>query len=156
LTLLEITAGQGTNLGYTFEQLAAIRSAVDDPDRVAVCFDTAHALAAGYEYRTADAYAALWDHFDRALGLNLLKCFHVNDSKKDLGSRVDRHTHIGQGVIGLDTFRRLLNDPRFDGLPMLIETPKGKDMSEDIENLRVLRGLIEGTVEPEGTQRNSQ
>ncbi len=145
LTLLEITAGQGSTLGYTFEQLAAIRHTVDDPSRVAICFDTAHALAAGYEFRTPDAYAAVWEQFDQVLGIKLVKCFHVNDSKKDVGSRVDRHTHIGQGVVGLDTFRRLLNDPQFDGLPMLIETPKGKDMSEDIENLRVLRSLIEET-----------
>ncbi|NOZ29600.1 MAG: deoxyribonuclease IV [Chloroflexi bacterium] len=143
LTILEITAGQGTNLGYTFEQLAAIRNAVDDPARVAICFDTAHALAAGYEYRTPDAYAAMWEHFDQVLGLDLVKCFHLNDSKRDLGSRVDRHTHIGQGYVGLEGFRLLLNDPRFDGLPMLLETPKGPDMKEDVENLRVLRSLIE-------------
>lgn len=144
LTLLEITAGQGTNLGYTFEQLAAIRNLVDDPDRVGICFDTAHALAAGYDYRTPEAYAAMWEHFDQVLGLELLKCFHFNDSKRDLGSRVDRHTHIGQGYVGLEGFRLILNDPRFDGLPMLLETPKGPDMKEDVENLRVLRGLIEG------------
>lgn len=142
-TLLEITAGQGSNLGYTFEQLAAIRNAVDDPGRVAICFDTAHALAAGYEYRTPEAYAAMWDHFDRVLGIELIRCFHLNDSKKDLGSRVDRHTHIGQGFVGLEAFRMILNDPRFDSLPMLLETPKGTDMKEDIENLRVLRSLIE-------------
>ena len=144
LTLLEITAGQGSNLGYTFEQLAAIRNAVDEPDRIAICFDTAHALAAGYEYRTPDTYAAMWDQFDRVLEIKLVRCFHLNDSKKDLGSRVDRHTHIGQGFVGLETFRMILNDPRFDGLPMLLETPKGADMQEDIENLRVLRSLIEG------------
>ncbi|HEY64816.1 MAG TPA: deoxyribonuclease IV [Caldilineae bacterium] len=143
LTILEITAGQGTNLGYTFEQLAAIRQAVDDPARVGVCFDTAHALAAGYEFRTPDTYAAMWEHFDEVLGLDLIKCFHLNDSKRDLGSRVDRHTHIGQGYVGLEAFRLLINDPRFDGLPMLLETPKGPDMKEDIENLRVLRSLIE-------------
>lgn len=143
LTLLEVTAGQGAHLGYTFEQLAAIRNAVDAPARVAVCFDTAHALVAGYEYRSAETYAALWDHFDRVLGLDLLRCFHLNDSKKDLGSRVDRHDHIGQGCVGLETFRRLINDPRFDGMPMVLETPKGDEMLEDIENLRVLRELIE-------------
>ena len=127
----------------TFEQLAAIRNAVDAPTRVAVCFDTAHALVAGYEYRSVATYAALWDHFDHVLGLDLLRCFHLNDSKKDLGSRVDRHDHIGQGCVGLETFRRLINDPRFDGMPMVLETPKGDEMLEDIENLRVLRELIE-------------
>jgi deoxyribonuclease-4 len=143
LTLLEITAGQGTTLGYTFEQLAAIRNAVDDRGRVAVCFDTAHALAAGYEYRTPDAYAAMWERCDRSLGIDLVRCFHINDSKKDLGSHVDRHTHIGQGFVGLDPFRMLLNDPHFAGRPMLLETPKEDEMREDVENLRVLRSLEE-------------
>lgn len=143
LTLLEITAGQGTALGYTFAQLSAIRQAVDEPERVAICFDTAHALAAGYELRTEEGYAAMWDECERTLGIELVRCFHLNDSKRDLGSRVDRHTHIGEGFVGLDGFRRLLNDPRFDGLPMLLETPKGEDMAEDIENLRRLRELVQ-------------
>ena len=143
LTLLEITAGQGTNLGYTFEQLATIRNAVDAANRVAICFDTAHALAAGYDFRTPETYAAMWDHFDKILGISLVRCFHLNDSARELGSHKDRHAHIGQGYIGLEGFRLLLNDPRFDGLPMVLETPKGPDMKEDVENLRVLHSLIE-------------
>jgi len=142
MTLLEITAGQGTNLGYRFEQLAAIRQMVDHPQRVGICFDTCHALAAGYEFRTRDSYQTMWEAFDRIIGIELLKCFHFNDSKKDLGSRVDRHTHIGQGYVGLNAFRFILNDPRFREIPMLLETPKGPDMKEDVENLAVLRGLL--------------
>lgn len=142
-TLLEITAGQGDHLGYRFEHLACIREQTKEPERVAVCFDTCHALAAGYEFRTPESYAALWEEFDRILGLDLLKCFHFNDSKNDLGSRKDRHDHIGDGFVGLDAFRMILNDGRFREIPMLLETPKSEDMHEDVENLRVLRGLIE-------------
>lgn len=143
ITLLETTAGQGTNLGYRFEQLASIREMVAEPERVAICFDTCHAFAAGYELRTPEGYAETMAEFDRILGLDLLRCFHLNDSKTDLGSRVDRHQHIGQGLLGLEPFRLLLNDPRFAALPGLLETPKGKEMREDIENLRVLRSLVE-------------
>ncbi len=143
MTLTEITAGQGTNLGYTFEQLAAIRAMVDHPGRIGICFDTCHALAAGYEFRDKDSYERMWDEFDRLIGLDRLKVFHLNDSQKDVGSHVDRHTHIGQGMLGLEPFRMILNDPRFDGLPGLLETPKSKDLHEDVENLRVLRGLVE-------------
>jgi len=142
VTLLETTAGQGTNLGYRFEQLAAIREMVAEPGRIAVCFDTSHVFAAGYGLRTPAAYAATMAEFDRLLGLDLLRCFHLNDSKKGLGSRVDRHEHIGQGLLGLEPFRLLLNDPRFVHLPGLLETPKGPEMQEDVENLRVLRGLV--------------
>jgi len=142
ITLLETTAGQGTNLGYRFEQLAAIREMVEEQERVAICFDTCHAFAAGYDLRTPEAYAETMAEFDRILGFDLLRCFHLNDSKSDLGSRVDRHQHIGQGLLGLEPFRLLLNDPRFADLPGLLETPKGKEMREDIENLRVLRSLI--------------
>lgn len=143
VTLLETTAGQGTNLGYRFEQLAAIREMVEEAERVAVCFDTCHAFAAGYDLRTPEAYAETMAEFDRVLGLDLLRCFHLNDSKKGLGSRVDRHQHIGQGLLGLEPFRLLLNDPRFVHLPGLLETPKGPEMLEDVENLRVLRGLVD-------------
>ncbi len=143
LTLLEITAGTGDHLGYRFEQLAEIRSRVKHPGRVAYCFDTCHAFAAGYDFRTREGYEAVMDEFDRVLGLERLKAFHFNDSKHPLGSRKDRHEHIGQGHIGLDGFRWIVNDPRFQQIPMVLETPKSKDMHEDVENLRVLRSLIE-------------
>jgi len=141
ISLLETTAGQGTNLGYCFEQLATIRETVKEVERVAVCFDTCHVFAAGYDLRTPEAYAATMAEFDRILGLDLLRCFHLNDSKKGLASRVDRHQHIGQGLLGLEPFRLLLNDPRFATLPGLLETPKGPKMLEDVENLRLLRSL---------------
>ena len=142
LTLLETTAGTGQHLGYRFEQLAAMRAAVNAPERVAFCFDTCHVFAAGYELRTPEGYAETMDAFDRHIGLELLKCFHFNDSKFDLGSRKDRHEHIGKGFIGLDGFRHIVNDPRFEEVPMILETPKSKDMHEDVENLAVLRSLV--------------
>lgn len=143
LTLLEITAGQGTTLGYKFEHLAAMRSQAATAERIAVCFDTCHAFAAGYDFRTPESYAAMIEAFDRTVGLALLKCFHLNDSKGTLGNRRDRHEHIGKGGIGLSGFAHLLNDPRFAGVPMLLETDKSDDLHEDAENLAVLRGLIE-------------
>jgi deoxyribonuclease-4 len=142
LTLLEVTAGAGTTLGYRFEHLGAIRASVASPERIGVCFDTCHAFAAGYDFRTAEGYAAMMDDFDRAIGLEHLRVFHFNDSKHDLGSRKDRHQHIGQGHIGLSGFAHILNDPRFQHVPMILETPKSDDMHEDVENLAVLRGLI--------------
>jgi deoxyribonuclease-4 len=140
---LEVTAGQGTVLCYRFEQIAWILEQVRQPERFAVCFDTSHGLAAGYEIRTPEGYAGTFEQFERLVGLERLEVFHLNDSKKDLGSRVDRHEHIGKGFLGLEPFRMILNDPRFHDRPMLLETPKGPDMKEDVENLRVLRGLIE-------------
>jgi deoxyribonuclease-4 len=140
---LEVTAGQGAHLGYTFAQLWAMIDAVKEPDRLGVCFDTAHAFAAGYELRTRDGYEATWREFEGTLGLDRLKAIHLNDSKKELGSRVDRHEHIGKGLLGLEPFRFLLNDPRFRGIPMILETEKGKDLAEDKENLAVLRSLVE-------------
>ena len=139
---LEITAGQGYHLGYRFEQLRAMIDGVQEPERLGVCFDTAHAFAAGYEQRTREGYEATWAAFDEVLGLERLKAVHLNDSKRELGSRVDRHEHIGQGELGLEPFRFLLNDPRFYGLPMSLETDKGPDLEEDRENLAVLRSLI--------------
>lgn len=139
---LEITAGQGDHLGYTFAQLRAMIDGVGAPERLGVCFDTAHAFAAGYELRTREGYEATWDAFDAALGLDRLKAIHLNDSKKDLGSRVDRHEHIGQGLLGMEPFRFLVNDSRFHGIPMTLETDKGPDLAEDKENLQVLRDLI--------------
>jgi deoxyribonuclease-4 len=139
---LEITAGQGDHLGYTFEQLRDMIAAVHAPERLGICFDTAHAFAAGYELRSPEGSAATWLEFERVLGLDRLRAVHLNDSKKELGSRVDRHEHIGQGLLGLEAFRLLLNDPRFFGLPMTLETDKGPDLAEDRENLALLRSLI--------------
>jgi deoxyribonuclease-4 len=142
LTLLEITAGQGTTLGYKFEQLAAMRSQAAEPARLGICFDTCHAFAAGYDFRTPEGYAAMVEEFDRVIGLPHLRCFHFNDSKGALGNRKDRHEHIGQGGIGLSGFAQILNDPRFAAVPMILETPKSDDMHEDVENLAALRGLL--------------
>ncbi len=139
--LLETTAGQGTALGRTFEDLAGIIDGVADKTRVAVCFDTCHAFAAGYDLRDAASYEATMRAFDETIGLALLHAFHLNDSKKGLGSRVDRHAPIGEGELGADAFRFLLNDPRFEGLPGILETPKGDDGEEDRRNLATLRGL---------------
>lgn len=143
MILLEITAGQGSGVGYTFEQLAGMIALTARPDRVGICFDTAHVLAAGYDLRTPETYAEAFEAFDRTLGLERLRVFHLNDSKRDLGARVDRHEHIGKGFLGLESFRMLLNDARFAEHPMILETPKGPDRVEDIENLRVLRSLLE-------------
>jgi len=139
--LLETTAGQGTSLGATFEQLAWLVERVAS-ERVGVCFDTAHAFAAGYDLRTAAAYAATWQHFDAVIGLRRLGCIHLNDSKRELGSRVDRHEQLGQGKIGVEAFRLLMNDPALRHVPMLLETPKGEEMLEDVENLTLLHKLI--------------
>jgi len=138
---LEITAGQGTNLGYRFEHLAAMIEGVKAGERLAVCYDTCHALAAGYDFRTPEGYAQVFRQFDQVIGLDRLVVFHLNDSKHDLGSRRDRHAHIGEGFVG-EGFRHLLNDPRFQEIPMLLETPKSKDMHEDMENLARLRAMV--------------
>ncbi len=111
-------------------------------DRLGVCFDTCHALAAGYEFREPRSYRAMWATFDRVIGLERLRAFHLNDSKRELGSRRDRHEHIGRGHVGLDAFRMVLADRRFRGLPMVLETPKDETLAEDRENLAVLRGLV--------------
>ncbi len=142
LTLLETTAGQGTVLGYTFDQLRMMVEGVREPERIGFCLDTCHIFVAGYDIRTPEAYAATMAEFDRLLGLDRLKCIHFNDAKKPLGSRVDRHDHIGTGELGLSAFGFFLNDPRLAQVPMILETPKSEDMHEDVENLRVLRGLI--------------
>jgi deoxyribonuclease-4 len=139
---LEITAGQGTNLGFRFEQIARIIGMVREPERLCACFDTCHAFAAGYDIRTKTAYTATMREFDRVIGLDRLAVVHLNDAKKELASRIDRHEHIGKGRIGLDGFRWLLNDRRLRTVPMSLETPKGKELKEDVENLAVLRGLV--------------
>jgi deoxyribonuclease IV len=139
--LLENTAGQGSSLGWKFEQLAAIIEQTGDSHRVGVCLDTCHAFAAGYDIRTEEGYEETLQEFDRLIGINKILAFHVNDSKKDLGSRVDRHFHIGKGCIGLDAFRLLVNDRRFDATPKILETPKGTGIRCDKQNLSTLRSL---------------
>ncbi|MFQ5838756.1 MAG: deoxyribonuclease IV, partial [Thermoplasmata archaeon] len=120
--LLESTAGQGSSLGYTFDQLRAIREAVDDPSRVGYCLDTCHLFAAGYDIRDREGYERVMKEASEVLGLERVRAFHLNDSKRELKSRVDRHEHIGKGEIGLEAFRILLNDSRFEGVPMVLET----------------------------------
>ncbi len=139
---LEITAGQGTTLGYRFDQIHSIIDAVKQSDRLRVCFDTEHAFAAGYDIRSKEGYERTFAEFDERIGIDLLAAFHINDSKKEFHSRVDRHEHIGKGHIGVEAFRLLMNDRRFWGLPMCLETPKGPDLKEDKENLGLLRSLI--------------
>lgn len=139
---IETTAGQGTGLGHRFEQIARILEGVKNPERFGVCVDTCHIFAGGYDISTEQGYADTMREFDALIGLNRIRLFHVNDSKTPLGSRVDRHEHIGKGKIGIDAFRFLLNDRRFFDTPMILETPKGEKGEEDKANLRVLRGLM--------------
>jgi deoxyribonuclease-4 len=144
--LLETTAGQGTCLGHRFEHLRAVFAAVKDADWLGVCLDTCHVFAAGYPLGTADEYAATFDEFDRVVGLGRLELFHLNDSVRERGSRVDRHAGLGLGRIGLDPFRRLVTDPRFADRPMVLETPKENDAGEPMDpvNLALLRGFAAG------------
>jgi deoxyribonuclease-4 len=139
--LLETTAGQGSCLGHRFEHLAELIARSAHPERLGVCVDTCHIFAAGYDIRTPEAYEATVAELDRTVGLGSVRAFHLNDSLKDLGSRVDRHASIGEGCIGLEAFRLLVNDPRFAGLPMVLETPKGEDVEGDLKNLATLRSL---------------
>ena len=144
--LLETTAGQGTYLGSSFEELATIIEASSHKERLGVCFDTCHAFAAGYEFRTRETYDELFERFDKIIGFNRLRAFHLNDSVKGLGLRVDRHAHIGYGELGLEPFRMLVNDERFFEIPMYLETPKGETESGedwDVVNLRTLKNLFE-------------
>jgi deoxyribonuclease IV len=143
--LLETTAGQGTCLGHRFEHLATIISGVKRPERLGACVDTCHIFAAGYPLGTLRQYRATIKKLATIVGLEQVKAFHLNDSKRELGSRVDRHEHIGQGRLGLDPFRYLLNDSRFQHVPMYLETPKGLVDGEELDviNLRTLRGLVE-------------
>jgi deoxyribonuclease-4 len=141
--LLEITAGQGSSVGYKFEHLARIMDRCLYPERLGVCFDTCHAFAAGYDLRAPESYEQTIASLDSLIGLERLQAIHLNDSRGDLGSRLDRHAHIGLGKLGLEAFRLLLNDPRLRHLPMVLETPKGPDMREDVMNLATLRSLLE-------------
>lgn len=141
--LIETTAGMGSHLGWRFEQLARIMELVPGHD-FGVCFDTCHVFAAGYDFSTAAGYAGVMDEFDRILGCEHIRLFHLNDSKKNCGSRVDRHEHVGRGCIGETGFACLLRDERFAGVPKILETPPGQDHSEDLRNLALLRRLAEG------------
>lgn len=138
--LLEGTAGQGDQLGWRFEQLAAMLDQSERPDRTGVCLDTCHMYAAGYDIKTEEGYQRTFQEFDRIVGLHRLFAFHGNDCKKDLGSRVDRHEHIGEGKLGDETFRRLLRDERFRDLPLLLETPDLQKHGNEIQHLRELAG----------------
>ena len=141
--LLETTAGQGTSIGHTFEQLARIIEKIENRNRVGICLDTCHIFAAGYDIRTEAAYLQTIDIFASVLGLETLFAIHFNDSKKDLGSRIDRHEHIGKGFIGLTAFECFVNDSRFFHVPKILETPKGSGKKDwDERNLKVIRGLL--------------
>jgi deoxyribonuclease-4 len=139
---LETTAGQGSCVGNKFEHLAYIISRAREPKRLCVCLDTAHVFAAGYDIRSEASARKAFREFDRLIGLDRLVAIHLNDSKTVCGSRVDRHEHIGKGKIGLPPFRFIMRDRRFRGIPKVLETPKSKDLREDVENLRTLRRLI--------------
>jgi deoxyribonuclease-4 len=142
--VLETMAGQGGAVGARFEEIAAVLARVRHPERLGVCFDTCHVFAAGYELRTRAGYDDTLRRFDGEIGLARLRAVHVNDSKKDLGCRVDRHEQIGKGYLGLEAFRLLMNDDRLHAVPFLLETPKGEDCREDVENLTTLMGLVAG------------
>jgi deoxyribonuclease-4 len=139
---LETTAGQGSCLGHSFEQIAYMIENAREPERLCVCLDTAHVFAAGYDITTEAGTKKMFRHFDRTIGLERLVALHLNDSKTAQGSRVDRHEHIGKGKIGLDAFRVIMRDRRFRKIPKVMETPKGKDLREDVENMKMLRSLI--------------
>jgi deoxyribonuclease-4 len=141
-SVLEVTAGQGTTLGYRFEHLRKIIDLVEIRQRLRVCVDTCHLFAAGYDIKSERGYERTFQEFDAIIGLKRLVVFHVNDSKRELGSHVDRHEHIGKGRIGNTGFRLLMNDPRFVSIPKILETPKAEDMHEDVMNMRKLRGFI--------------
>ena len=136
--VIENTAGQGTNLGYTFEQIAAIIDRVDDKSRVGVCIDTAHTLAAGYDIKTEQGFMDTFRHFDEVIGFSYLRGMHINDSKKDLATRVDRHDSIGKGVMGMTSFQMLMQDTRFDDIPLILETPDESIWAEEISYLYTL------------------
>jgi deoxyribonuclease-4 len=141
-SMIEATAGQGSAVGYKFEHLKEIIDLVDEKERITVCIDTAHVFAAGYDIKDAANYEIVINEFDNIVGLDRLKCIHMNDSKKPLGSKVDRHEHIGKGFIGIQGFTNIMNDKRIKHIPKILETPKGKEQLEDLVNLNTLRSLI--------------
>lgn len=140
--LFETTAGQGTSIGASFEEIADLMEQTGNKERLGVCIDTCHIFAAGYDIRTAESYKETLSKFDEIIGLDYVKAFHFNDSKGDLESHLDRHEHIGKGHLGKDTFKYILNDERFYAIPKVLETPKGADMKEDIDNMDILRHLF--------------
>jgi deoxyribonuclease-4 len=140
--LLETTAGQGSNLGSKFEQLAWIISQIERTEQVGVCLDTCHVFAAGYPLSDPTDYKKTMKRFDDVIGLDRLRIIHMNDSQKPFASQRDRHEHIGKGCIGLEAFRNIVNDSKLKKIPKILETPKGEDVAEDVENLRVLRSLV--------------
>ena len=137
--VLENTAGQGTNMGYRFEHLRTIIDMVDDKSRVGVCIDTQHAFAAGYDLLSEDGFTSVWKHFDDVIGFSYLKGMHINDSKKELASRVDRHETLRNGLLGSTPFERIMKDPRFDNIPLILETPDEELWAEEIEWLKGVR-----------------
>jgi deoxyribonuclease-4 len=139
---LETTAGQGACLGARFEEIAEIIAAVKDPKRLEVCLDTAHAFAAGYDLSAPKGTEKTFAEFDKVIGLKRLSVLHINDSKAALGSRVDRHDNLGNGKIGLDAFRWIMNAPGLEKVPKILETPKGKDLAEDVAAMKLLRGFM--------------
>lgn len=141
-TLLETTAGQGTTLGATFEELSQMLNGVDAPERLGICFDTCHTFVAGYDSRTPEAYAETMNAFDELIGLDQIGAFHFNDAQGELGCKRDRHALIGQGTIGVDGFRSFMNDRRIEGNAALLETEKGDDLAEDREAIELLRSLV--------------
>ena len=141
IILLETTAGQGKGLGNKFHHFKTIIDKIQNKKRIGICFDTAHSFAAGYDFTTKKKYDGILNEFDDIIGLNYLFAFHLNDTDKSCGSRVDRHTHIGQGKIGKAPFGFFINDEKFKDMPGILETPKGKDMKEDIMNLKILKSL---------------
>ena len=140
IAVIENTAGQGSNLGNTFEQIREIIDQVEDKSRVGVCIDTCHSYSAGYDLKTAEGAAAVFAEFDRIIGFPYLKGMHLNDTKKELGSRVDRHDVLEKGLLGMDVFRFIMNDPRFDGIPLILETPDETRWAAEIQMLRSLIG----------------
>ena len=133
--VIENTAGQGSNLGYTFEQLAAILDRVEEQSRIGICIDTCHAFASGYDIRSRAGFRAVFSHFEEVIGLDYLKAMHLNDSRKELGSRVDRHENLGEGFLGLDPFKWIMRDPRFEGIPLILETPDDTRWAMEIDLL---------------------
>ncbi|NQU17796.1 MAG: deoxyribonuclease IV [Candidatus Saganbacteria bacterium] len=138
---LETTAGAGSSVGSKFSEIGKIINLIEEKSRIGVCFDTCHSFSAGYDIKSKEGYQKCWDEFEKEIGLKYLLAFHLNDSKKEFDSHKDRHEHIGKGTLGLEPFRMILNDKRFNSLPMCLETPKNPDMHEDLGNLLVLRSL---------------
>ncbi len=141
IILLETTAGQGKGLGNKFHHFKELINKMQDKNRIGICFDTAHSFAAGYDFTTKKKYDEMWNEFDDVIGLKYLFAFHLNDTDKECGSRVDRHTHIGQGKIGKEPFRFFINDERFKDMPGILETPKSDNLKEDVMNLKTLKSL---------------